>query len=330
MSLRIFPNTQQIQALDDSSITLPLRFLPKGGCWALKIIVSDEEHDVFYYGVLDTGSPFLTAPSSVINVTQTTTFPISQEQYGESTGEILWRKAPYLTLLGNPTIIDSENVVLGVVASSILLQETGGIFAGMMTVDDNRPSFLQQIGGGYYTSFVISFAQNYLELKRGSAIEKRDPEAFPLVNLQPYGPDLHHFAIDCPQFEIIWNDGSKEIIASSTLKRPVWVVLDTGLTGCIFSDSLYSEIRSKRGGNSSTPIGLTASLMAQNKGILELRNSDQYWIFSSFRLPWFDDEDHHPHIIALGCTFWANCERLTIDTLSSRAKIVLRDLNRNS
>eukprot|EP00980_Cylindrotheca_fusiformis_P011111 scaffold2553_cov138-Cylindrotheca_fusiformis.AAC.19 len=329
LSLAVFPSDLRNQPADVLSVTLPLKFLPKGGCWALKMIVSSDEDDVIYYGVLDTGSPFLTAPASVVDVTRATIYPTTQEQYGESTGDIFWQMAPYLTLLGSipdPTIIESKNVVLGVVDSPVLLQEAGGIFVGLVAVDDSRPTFLQQIGGGKYKSFVISFDQNYLQLRRGSFIPKNDPDAVQLVDLQPYGPDLHHFAVDCPEFEIVWGNGEKEVVTAASLSRPVVVVLDTGLTGCIFSDSLYHEINSNRNGRKQgTPKGLKVSLTTQRSGMLELRNSRKYWMFSSFCLPWFVDESHHPHIIALGCTFWANCESLAIDTISKRAKIILRE-----
>lgn len=325
LSLRILPGTQPAKAsVDLPRVILPLRFLPKGGCWALKLIVSNDDQDTIYYGVLDTGSPFLTAPSSVVNVTVATKYPSTQEQYGDSAGEIVWRESPFLTLLGNATIIESKNFVLGVVDSPVLLQESGGIFVGMVALDDSRPTFLQQIGGGRYTTFVVLFARNSLELKCGSSIKKKDPEAFPLVDLQPYGSDLYHYAIDCSGFEIGWDDGDVEAVSASALCRPVYAVLDTGLTGCIFSDSLYSELQNGRGNDKSCPTGLKVCLTTQNERTLEVQSSDNCWIFSSFQLPWFTDEDRHPHIIAMGCTFWANCESLTIDTLSSRAKIILR------
>jgi hypothetical protein len=290
--------------------------------------LSDEERDYEYYGVVDTGSPFLTAPSSVTNVTQKTLYPTTQEQYGESHGDIAWRKAPYLTILGSDsTILESQNILVGVVESEKVLQESGGIFVGMIPLDDNRPSFLQQLVGGKYTSFVVNFAQNKLQLSNAPIIDVRDPDSFPLMDLQPYGPDLYHFAIDCPTFLVKQNDGTEEIIESSTLKRPVLVVLDTGLTGCIFSDSLLQELsdqkRIKRDKHYSIK-GLSISLKTQNKDTLTLSSSDQYWMFSSFHLPWFYDEDQHPHIIALGCTFWNNAETLAIDTISRRAKLSLK------
>ena len=107
------------------------------------------------------------------------------------------------------------------------------------------------------------------------------------------------------------------------LKRPVVAVLDTGLTGCILSDSLYKELRT-RFQDSELLQGATISLPLSGDGkqTIDLTSSDQYWRYSSFKLPWFDDEDRHPHIIALGSTFWTNVESLVVDVDSQRAKIV--------
>ena len=310
----------QEAAKDSSDYTFPLKFLPRGGCWALKITLSDEETDQSYYAILDTGSPFLTAPTSVVDITKNTSFPITREQYGESKGEVQWRKASYLTLVGNSRVKESRNVVVGVESS---VEETGGIFIGLIDVDDNRPSFLQQIGR--YPSFMISFVNNYLQLTRTSLIAERDPNSLPLIDLRKYGPDLHHYAVVCPRLELQWKNGETQVISTSELNRPVFAVLDTGLTGCIFSDSLFMELCQRRGTKPDTDLlkGATVSLETQRKGTINLPSSDQYWFFTSFQLPWFFDEDTHPHIVALGCTFWAGVENLTIDTHTRRAKLQL-------
>mmetsp|Transcript_18543 Transcript_18543/g.28026 ORF Transcript_18543/g.28026 Transcript_18543/m.28026 type:complete len:368 (-) Transcript_18543:339-1442(-) len=308
---------------DDDSVKLPLRFLPISGCWALNVILSDEEErDINYYAVIDSGSPFLTAPSAAMDVTMKTGYPSSQEQYGESTGEIAWQRAPYLTILGDSVIMESKDFVVGIVTSQEVLEQSGGFFLGLMEVDDNRPSFLQQVRQGLYSSFTISFSQNYLQLRQGSAIPKGDADSFALVDLKPYGPDLHHFAIDCQEIELVWSDAGVDMVPVTQLSRPTFVVLDTGLTGCIFSESLYRELKQ---GDDTFLTGLTVSLRTQSKHTMKLSSSKAHWNFSSFQLPWFFNDKEHPHIIALGCTFWENTKELTIDTLSRRAKIVLRE-----
>ena len=101
----------------------------------------------------------------------------------------------------------------------------------------------------------MSFSQNYLQLNPTSLVDKDDPEALPLVDLGPYGPDLYHYAVECKSLTIRWNDGRNETVLASNLKRPVWLVLDTGLTGCIFSDSLLEELQQL----TSLCIGVVAS-----------------------------------------------------------------------
>jgi hypothetical protein len=132
------------------------------------------------------------------------------------------------------------------------------------------------------------------------------------------------------EFTIRRSDASKpersstEIIPASALQRPVVAILDTGLTGCICSDSLYHELfGSRRDFDSAIVVkGATVTLPTIGGKAMELPSFDEYWQFSSFRLPWFDDEERHPHIIALGSTFWANTDSLVIDVDSQRAKII--------
>lgn len=313
---------------DWASLVIPLRFLPVGGCWAMKIFAASDEQDEKYYAVVDTGSPFLTAPASLLSsIAQSTSYSMTKEQYGQTISEMNWKKIPYITILTNSSVLDTENFVVGI--ENTLQEpsaESESVFAGLVNVDDSRPSFLQQLP--LKTSgFRMSFSQNYLMLSQRSLIDKQDPEALPLVDLRPYGPDLYHYALDCESLKIRWNDGLTENILASDLKRPVWLVLDTGLTGCVFSDSLLAELQNRRRCKEDVvPAGIAVSTISQGHHPLVLESSDQYWVFSSFRLPWFADEQRHPHIIALGCTFWTLCDSLTIDVTNRNAKITPRKL----
>lgn len=310
----------QEQPVDALPITIPLRFLPRGGCWAFKIFASNDEKDEAYYAVVDTGSPFLTSPSRLSCITQTASYAMTKEQYGQTITEMNWKKIPYVSILAKSTVIESENFVVGMETN----RDSQSAFAGMVDTDDNRPTFLEQLSRDKINAFTVSFAQNYLQLSKQSTIDKRDPVAIPLVDLSPYGPDLYHYALNCDSLQIRWNDGVTDEIATSSLQRPVWLVLDTGLTGCVFSDSFLKELQSIRAKKDVVPDGISASTTLQNQQSLTLTSSDQYWAFSSFRLPWFTDEARHPHIIAVGCTFWNQCESLSVDMISRRAKIIPR------
>jgi hypothetical protein len=409
---------------EEGMIELPLRFLPNGGCWAIRVTIDggggsstqDDDYDDIpnfsYFAVLDTGSPFLTGPPVRKALDRTTPLlptnanakeqqqQVSSEQYGESVGEMTWRRAATVTLGpqikyhhqeeeeanadDESTLIRRRNdVVLGI-PTPTMIEETGGIYVGLMDRDDYRPSVLEQFGIG---AFEIQFRTNVLKLYHDyhydrqrqrqrqppPLIASNDPAALELFDLSPYGPDLHHYGVRlCQQLELIWqsndtnnttddqkkkdeNNGRVESIPIDSLKRPVVAVLDTGLTGCIFSDSLYEELW-RNNNNNNTIInnntnngggivgdeddsnrqindprtslrGLTVTLSTNNNQesssstTVRLSSNDKYWRFSSFRLPWFDDEARHPHIIALGCTFWANVESLGIDTITRRAKI---------
>jgi hypothetical protein len=149
----------------------------------------------------------------------------------------------------------------------------------------------------------------------GSIISENDSGSFELfdLTLTPYGPDLSHYRILLcdDQLELFLSDDPqdkkktrKRQISTSSLKRPVVAILDTGLTGCIFSDSLFEDlvdlgIISMSSGASNLQ-GITVALPTRKSGSkIELSSSDDYyWRFSSFRLPWFDDEERHAHVIA--------------------------------
>lgn len=320
-------------------LVLPLKFLPNGGSWALRITLTDQDfNDFSYYGIVDTGSPFLTSPSMAMDRTMPTKYPTTIEQYGESTGGVTWRKASYMGLSsGRQQLLEKRNMVLGI-ASPEVIQETGGIFVGLIRRDDNRPSFLQQVG---YRSLAIDFQSPSILLSNRRLIEPQDPDSLKLFSLQPYGPDLYHYGVECDGLELYWKDERrndnqdekrkdqgngirKESISKLALKRPLIAVLDTGLTGCIVSDSLQQELEifKEEEKSPSSLTGVTVRLPTTGGTTVELASLDKYWRVSSFRLPWFYDDEQHPHIIALGSTFWAHTDSLVIDTSTQRAKIL--------
>jgi len=236
-----------------------------------------------------------------------------------------------------------------------------------------------------------------------SLIDRFDLDSMKLFDLTPYGPNLHHYGVLCERFECWW-DGNEEFNALSfncdvdsdnnrctstrepgiTLSRPLVAVFDTGLSGCIFSDSLWEDIQrerrrlkqygknKKRGGVKSMealdhtkeanseelpPIGCTVCLPtiggtqisssvrhstqshSSPPSVVKLSSTSNYWLFQSFRLPWwYDDKDmtenngtagskvrssNYPHVVVLGSTFWRNPNilELAVDTTSERAKI---------
>jgi hypothetical protein len=345
-------------------LTISLRSLPKSGCWSAPIQISrtldsDNNEQYFtYLAVVDSGSPFLTAPNNSFRQTSTIMMTkkkkksswsaafrdeknndnvdendndnnqISYEQYGTIIGTVQWRMAPWVTLIGNgdkninvqdamnyygdsidrsenidiePIIIeDQNNVILGI-PSDIVQEESGGIFIGLMAVDENRPTFMKQFG---YDAFSLRFQNGNNSEERydrvdndgknrdpaslvlwngtqsdssdacntNEMIDRFDPSSMKLFDLTPYGPDLHHYGVLCNNFVCRWDEkgennsveaiefdccmgddhknsgtsASSYHLSLSRLSRPLIAVFDTGLSGCIFSDSLLEEIQVER------------------------------------------------------------------------------------
>lgn len=66
-----------------------------------------------------------------------------------------------------------------------------------------------------------------------------DSECFTaqLFDLSPYGPNLHHYAVPCDGISLHC-DGQ---VVNLRPSRLMVVVVDSGLTGCTFSDSWMEE-----------------------------------------------------------------------------------------
>jgi len=354
------PNTRA----DEQSISFPLRFLPNGGCWALRITLSSsstmrygkDDQSFTFLGIVDTGSPFLTVPAQAEPILQSTQYGLTYEQYGEVLGGMGWRRAPFATLYSQEKgPIERKKVILGV-ASAKVLEETGGVFVGLIDRDDSRPTALEQLLGRRYRSFCINFDANLLTFSK-SSISVDEPHSLELVDLQPFGPDLYHYAVRCSQLVMHFSPSlppltsadklckekkgeaqSKKLsINAMSLNRPLLVVLDTGLTGCIFSDSIINELSGRfpcydwKDGDTtkdegSSTLSSVCALDVQlptvdGRSTVDLSSREKYFYLNSFRLPWFNDEERHPHIIAVGTTFWVNTKSLTVDLDSRRANI---------
>jgi hypothetical protein len=353
------------------SVILDMKSLPISGCWAVPITFRRKIDDgrnhlplsYTYYAVVDTGSPFLTAPTPAKRYTTMSasnnnksspikkgnledTEDISFEQYGTTVGSIEWRMVSLVTLLGyyetpslstiqhddhddvQDIIVRQNNVVVGLPSQQVQ-DETGGIFLGLIAKDDHRPSFLQQSS---FRSFQLDFIQNTLTLSSSMSIlqdhallPNNNNNVVELFDFHPYGPDLYHYGVLCDQIKVsfIDDDDDKETTQSfngSELSRPLVAVFDTGLSGCIFSDTLWDEIRQRmsqgqddNGDNQqySQPTGCTVSLrtLGSNNGnndiynkkkterrdTLDLSSISEYWRFQAFRLPWWyvDKVDGH-------------------------------------
>jgi hypothetical protein len=86
-------------------------------------------------------------------------------------------------------------------------------------------------------------------------------------------------------------------------------VIDSGVAGCVFSDTLLDELLSVSDMKAVEDVsGLSVDLPRQSSSSilpLTLSSNPEYWFLTSFRLRWFRDGANHPHVIALGVTFLA-------------------------
>jgi len=326
--------------VDEDILEFPLQFLPNSGCWGLRTTLSllnanGEDEDSFsYLAVVDTGSPFLTAPGPAQAVSRSIRNSVdletSMEQYGASKGDIEWRQADMATWIVGSGVAEVSNMMLGVVSPE-LIRETGGIFCGLIQRDDHRSTWIQQIGS-HYTSLRLNLAtpKPSLLLSSRSLAPKLTRNEMDLFDLSWYGPDLHHYAVLASSVVVEWQGGGSFTI--DQLQRNIVIVLDTGLTGCIFHDSLATELDKEF--STDTVKGIHVNVRTDSGSTLTLSSSPDYWRLDCFHLPWFYEDQIDiqegdtalmaPHIIAVGATIWAGVESLTIDTISRRAIIDLK------
>lgn len=278
---------------------LPLVFLPRAGCLGVAVMIEDRS----YIAIVDTGSPFLTTPPDFVSVTTdaSTLYPSTPEQYGEAFGEIQWRRADDVDL---GLAMRARELIVGVVAES-LVEASGGLYLGLLYADDNRPTFLNQC---QLDSFSIDYEDRKLRLFKGGDIFSNTTPAWPMFDLTQFGPNVYHYGVLCDSlsFQIESPQRERRSVRLTDTKRPIVVVIDTGLTGCILSDSFSEEI-----GDLPLESITGASIELEPDGTA-LESDPKYWYLSSFCLPWFPDDSDHPHILAAGATF-LNGSRLVVD-----------------
>lgn len=318
-----FGNTHQPSSIrGPTALMLPLSFLPNGGCLALKISVIDRSSFrrlITYAAIVDTGSPFATVPPEILpfSVDKARQYPPTQEQYGEAVGTMQWlsvRNLEVITSSYEP--FDIPKMIVGLPDATVV-DDTGGIFLGLITQDDYRPAVLRQWG---YSTFVLDYHDRLLTLHKESIIANDDPDAMQLFDFSPYGDNLHHYGIRCISFSVLLPSNNVDYVTIASLKRPVVAVIDTGLTGCVFSDSLKDELAAMGYDDLEQLKGAKVTLPTVSGGSMTLSSNPRYWFLSSFKLPWFVDDDKHPHVIAMGATF-LTLSRLSVDPISQRIKL---------
>lgn len=279
--------------------------------------------DYVYLAIVDSASPFLTATQEVLDYSQ----QISKnddtyEQYGDTIGTVTWRSVKAISVCDvQQREFVFRDVIVGVPSSNVV-QETGGIYFGLLQQDKYRPTVLDQLG---YSSFCLDYKEAILTLSRMNLISNaQQPRTMKLFDFTPFGSNVHHYGVLCHDFDLKLSSGKMLHVDCASLKRPVVVVLDSGLTGCVLNDSLLAELQERY----STLVLQNVTGARLNLPKVTLQSNDTYWVVSSFRLPWFDIDENdaqHPHVIAAGNTFLSK-SIMTVDTATDETGQVLLEV----
>ena len=233
MAPPLIPPTQQQQQL-----TLDLKPGPSG---ALQLPVSVGGST--YACAVDTGSPFLLVPSQPsLEARSREVLPPTTEIYGANRdGKVMWREATDFAAQGPG---GTGSVVFGA-ADAGLVQESGGALLGLIrdvnalpgaTWTPSRPTFFSQARraiGVDVASFRIDAPARRLTLS-STPLLPAAADALPLVDPRRYGDGVAHYAV---LVERLCLDGSPV-----RMRRPILAVFDSGLTGCVFSQSFVDEL----------------------------------------------------------------------------------------
>ena len=152
-------------------------------------------------------------------------------------------------------------------------------------------------------------------------------DALPLVDPRPFGDGVEHICCRVADDEIVLNG------VPMRSSRPVLCVFDTGLTGCVLSQSLVDELGLQQVVTPDAPFSLADA--AQRTGVRalslqvcteggrrvvlgsNLRASPLFYT-QAVRLGWFNDVTNGPHVVALGqCVLGRGT--LTVDGPQRRA-----------
>ncbi|KAL9184668.1 hypothetical protein ACHAXT_012638 [Thalassiosira profunda] len=228
-----------IAAAEDAPLTIavPLEYIPALSAYIVQFLLFGER----FGAIVDTGSPFLTAPATCSTwsykykwgcyrpeLTRDSGLSTTIEGFDNNQGPVVWRKAGFAFTDDIPP----QDLTFGVFGPE-LLDGPGGVFFGLIKDTDKwiRPSFLGQTG---YSSFCVDLRQTpQLVLAREPMIH--DEEYIPLVrdlNRRYKAPVVHYAA-----------KASKFVVNGLPLrldeKTPALIIFDTGLSGMAVSEELF-------------------------------------------------------------------------------------------
>lgn len=231
-------NDSMVLNSDGSRIKVPLDYIPALNAYVVHYYLFGER----FGAIVDTGSPFLTCPSTCSTWsykykwgcyhperTFDSGFSNTIEGFDNNQGKVVWRKAGFSF---DEDVQPQQNLTFGVFGPD-LLDGPGGVFFGLIKDTDKwiRPSFLGQTG---YKSFCVDLRDNStLTLSKEAMI--LDDDYIPLIrdlNRRWKAPVVHYTA-----------KAAGFVVNGLPLKlddrTPTYVIFDTGLSGMAVSDELY-------------------------------------------------------------------------------------------
>lgn len=225
-----------IEATDDR-ISVPIEYIPALGAYVVNYFLFGEP----FSAVVDTGSPFLTAPSTCSKwsykhkwgcfhpeLTYDSGYANTIEGFDNNQGPVVWRKAGFA--FGKE--VQPQNLTFGVFGPD-LLDGPGGVFFGLIRDTDSwiRPSFLGQTG---YNSFSVDLRQTpQLTLSKKALIQ--DDNYISLVRdlNRRYKAPVVHYTAKAASFIV------NGLPLRLDTKTPTYVIFDTGLSGMAVSEELF-------------------------------------------------------------------------------------------
>lgn len=235
-----------------SRVAVPLEYIPALSAYVLHYYLFGER----FGAIVDTGSPFLTAPSTCSKwsykylwgcyrpeMTSDSGYADTYVALDNNLGRVKWRTAGFAFENATTTTTSPQDLVFGVFGPD-LLDGPGGVFLGLIKETNRRiyPSFLGQTG---YDSFCVDLRQStaaaggttrvpQLVLSKTPMIQN---DYIPLVRdlNRRYKASVVHYTAKASRFvvngnPIQWND-----------KKPTYVILDSGCSGMSVSEDLYNH-----------------------------------------------------------------------------------------
>ncbi|KAL7541810.1 hypothetical protein ACHAXR_011241, partial [Thalassiosira sp. AJA248-18] len=264
--------------------------------------------------IVDTGSPFLTAPATCSTwsykykwgcyhpeLTYDNGYANTIEGFDNNQGPVVWRKAGFAF----DTEMQPRNLTFGVFGPD-LLDGPGGVFFGLIkdTAKWIRPSFLGQTG---YSSFCVDLRQTpQLVLSKKEMIQ--DDDYIPLVrdlNRRYKAPVVHYTA-----------KASSFVVNGLPLrldnKTPTYVIFDTGLSGMAVSEELFEgrNLQARKNREKSLWGEVSVAFQTQAGNQIELTATKPITTPLGQDTPWTRFKGN---LVVLGLAF-LNDNAMTIDT----------------